>query len=42
MLQIRNYKIGFDIGGLALFLVIMLPNFVWFAVPTANDVFRNQ
>ena len=42
MFQIRNYKIGFDIGGLALFLVIMLPNFVWFAVPTANDVFRNQ
>lgn len=42
MFQIRNYKIGFDIGRLALFLVIMLPNFVWFAVPTANDVFRNQ
>ena len=42
MLKIGNYKIGFDIWGLTLFLVIMLPNFIWFAVPAVNDVLRNK
>jgi len=32
---------GFDIWGLALFLVIMLPNFIWFAIPAPDDVLRN-
>lgn len=40
MFNIKNYSLGFDIYGLLLFLVIMLPNFVWFAVPAANDVLR--
>lgn len=42
MFKIRNYKIGFDIWGLILFLVIMLPNFIWFVVPDVNDVLRNN
>ncbi len=37
MFKTGNYKIGFDIWGLTLFLAIMLPNFIWFAVPAVND-----
>ena len=36
----EKYKFGFDIWGLILFLVIMLPNFIWFAVPAPNDILR--
>lgn len=36
----KKYKIGFDIWGLLLFLVIMIPNFIWFAVPAPNDILR--
>ena len=42
MFEIRKYKIGFDILGLLLFLMIMIPNFIWFAVPTSNDILRNE
>ena len=36
----KKYKLGFDIWGLLLFLIVMIPNFVWFAVPAPNDVLR--
>jgi hypothetical protein len=36
----KNYKIGFDIWGLILFGIIMIPNFFWFAVPAPNDILR--
>lgn len=36
----KKYKLGFEILGLFLFLIIMLPNFIWFAIPTPNDVLR--
>ena len=36
----KKYKIGFQIGGLILFLIIMLPNFYWFAVPAPHDLLR--
>ena len=42
MFEIRKYKICFDILGLLLFLMIMIPNFIWFAVPTSNDILRNE
>lgn len=42
MLRLRNYRIGFDIRGVILFLTVMLPNFIWFAFPAANDVLRNE
>lgn len=38
----ENYKFGFDSWGLILFLVIMIPNFIWFAVPAPNDVLRTE
>ena len=38
--MLKKYKIGFDYWGLLLFFVIMIPNFIWFAVPAPNDVLR--
>lgn len=36
----KKYKLGFEIWGALLFLIIMIPNFIWFAVPAPNDVLR--
>lgn len=38
----KKYKIGFDIWGLMLFLIIMIPNFIWFAVPAPSDILRTE
>ncbi len=38
----KNYKTGFDIWGAVLFLIIMIPNFIWFAVPAPNDILRTD
>ena len=38
--MLRDYKIGFDIGGLLLFVLIMTPNFIWFFVQAPDDVLR--
>lgn len=38
----KNYKFSFDIWGLAIFLIIMIPNFIWFAVPAPNDILRTE
>lgn len=42
MLRLKNYKMGFDPWGLALFLSIMLPNIVWFVLPAPNDILRQE
>lgn len=42
MSEIRRYKFGFDIWGLLLFVVIMLPNVIWFLVPAPSDILRNS
>lgn len=39
---LKEYKFGFNIYGLLLFLIIMIPNFIWFAVPAPNDVLRTE
>lgn len=39
---IKKYKLGFEVRGLILFLIIMLPNFIWFAVPAPNDILRAE
>jgi len=36
------YRFGFDFWGLLLFLVVMAPNFIWFAFPAPNDILRTQ
>ena len=38
--MIKKYKFGFDISGLVLFLLVMIPNLIWFAVPAPNDILR--
>lgn len=38
--MLKKYKLSFDIWGLLLFLIIMIPNFIWFAIPASNDVLR--
>ena len=40
--MIKKYKIGFDIWGLIIFIIIMIPNFIWFAVPAPNDILRGE
>ena len=36
----NKYKIGFDMRALMLFLIIMAPNFIWYAYPAPNDILR--
>ena len=40
MKPFNQYRFGFDVWGLILFLLVMIPNFIWFAVPAPNDVLR--
>lgn len=42
MFDKSKYGLGFDVGALILFLIIMCPNFVWFAVPAPNDILRED
>ena len=39
---VKEYRFGFQVWGLVLFIGIMLPNFVWFAVPAPNDILRGE
>ena len=36
----KKYRFGLDIWGLALFFLIMIPNFIWFAIPAPHDILR--
>lgn len=38
----KKYKFSFDVWGLAVFLILMIPNCVWFAVPAPNDILRAE
>lgn len=38
----KKFRFGFDIWGLVIFLIVMIPNFIWFAVPAPDDVLRNE
>lgn len=38
----RHYRFGFDVWGLMVFLAVMIPNVIWFAVPTPVDVLRAE
>ena len=42
MKLLKHYRFGFDLWGLVLFLLVMLPNFIWFAVPAPNDILRTD
>ena len=41
-MTLSKYRFGFDVWGLILFLLVMLPNFIWFVVPAPNDVLRAE
>ncbi len=36
----QKYQCRFEAWGMFLFLAIMVPNFIWFAVPAPHDVLR--
>lgn len=38
----ETYFFGFDFGGLGVFLLVMLPNLLWFGIPAPNDVLRRE
>ena len=38
----KKYRFGFDISGLLIFLTVMLPNFIWLAVPAPDDILRSE
>lgn len=38
--MLKKYRFGFDIWALLLFMAIMIPNFIWFAIPAPNDILR--
>ncbi len=39
---LRAYRLSFDIWGLGLFLLVMLPNVIWFNLPAPNDILRRE
>ncbi len=41
-MKLRDRKITFNISALILFVIIMLPNIVWFIVPSPNDILRAE
>lgn len=42
MKHFQQSRFGFDAWGLLLFLIVMVPNFLWFAVSSPNDVLRTE
>lgn len=40
--MLKKYKFCFDMWGLLLFLIIMIPNFIWFIFPAPNDILRSK
>lgn len=40
--MLKKYKMSFEIWGLLLFLIVMLPNFIWFAITAQNDILRSD
>lgn len=42
MIPLKQYCFSFDPWGLLLFLLVMLPNSIWFAVPAPNDILRTD
>lgn len=40
--MLKKYKLSFDVWGLLIFLVVMIPNFIWFVIPAPNDILREN
>lgn len=39
--MVKRLRFQFEPWGLGLFLLVMLPNFIWFAVPAPDDILRS-
>ena len=42
MKWVKQYRFSLEGWGLLAFLLVMVPNFIWFAVPAPNDVLRRD
>ena len=42
IIHTSRYRFGFDFWGLLLFLLVMLPNFIWFAFPAPDAILRTE
>ncbi|HHU53416.1 MAG TPA: hypothetical protein GXZ43_04980 [Clostridiaceae bacterium] len=40
--MLKKYKFGLDVWSLVLFLLIMIPNFIWASIPAPNDILRAE
>ena len=40
--MLKNYSLSFEVWGLILFLIIMIPNFIYFAFPPLHDIFQTN
>lgn len=38
--MLKKYRFGFEWRGMILFLLIMVPNFIWFVIPAPDDILR--
>lgn len=38
----KKYRFGFDVWSIVLFLIIMIPTFIWSAIPSPNDILRTE
>ena len=38
--MLKKYRFGFDAAALVLFIIVMIPTFIWLAVPAPDDVLR--
>ncbi len=38
--MLKKYKLSFEIWGSLLFLIVMIPSSIWFAIPAPNDILR--
>ena len=38
--MLEKYKFNFQIWSLIVFLIVMIPNFIWFIIPAPNDILR--
>jgi len=41
-MKIKHYQFHFNSSAVVLFALIMLPNLIWFFVPSQNDILRNE
>lgn len=40
--MLKKYKLSFEVWGLLIFLIVMIPNFIWFAIPAPKDILRTN